>query len=127
MLPKRARRDKGVQGMGISKIAYGSILLACSTAAAASSEKNAVKAVMKAVKVGGDLVSTFPAAISSKEAASLQRVAKCSALNLMKQKGGHWTVVWDCGSKGALGMRVEVTGGQVTSISTMAIGSGPDR
>jgi hypothetical protein len=39
----------------------------------------------------------------------------------MKQKEGYYTVVWDCGSKGALGMEVVVTTGVVTSVSTMEI------
>jgi hypothetical protein len=39
----------------------------------------------------------------------------------MKQPEGHYTVVWDCGSKGALGMEVEVNDKKVSSISTMEV------
>jgi hypothetical protein len=95
-------------------------------ALAATPDKEAVKAVIKAVKQGEDLATAYPGAISAMETASLQRVSKCSALNLMKQKGGYYTVVWDCGSKGALGMKVVVTKGQVASISTMPIGIQPN-
>lgn len=91
------------------------------TALLAQSEKDAVKAVINAVKQGNDLGTIFPGAITAKEIASLKRVAKCAALNLMKQKAGDYTVVWDCGSKGALGMRVTVDQGKVTTISTMEV------
>jgi len=97
------------------------LLVASASDAAASPERDAVKAVIDAVKQGEDLSIAFPGAISRQEMASLQRVEKCAALNLMKQKGGHYTVVWDCGSKGVLGMSVEVTDNKVTSVSTMEV------
>ena len=96
-------------------------MAALSSPAVASPDRDSVKSVIKAVKKGEDLGAAFPGAISAREMASLQRVSRCRALNLMKQRGGHYTVVWDCGSKGALGLRVEVTDGKVTSISTMEI------
>ena len=103
------------------------LALACSSSLlAANPDKDAAKAVIAAVKQGADLMSKFPGAIDATQAASLQRVTKCSALNLMKQQGGYYTVVWDCGSKGALGMRVVVAAGKVTSISTMEIGMRPN-
>ena len=94
--------------------------------AAAGPERDAVKAVIRAVEQGEDLGAAFPGAISARETASLRRVSRCAAPNLMKQPGGHYTMVWDCGSKGALGMRVELIDGKVTSISTIAIGIGPN-
>ena len=102
------------------------VLAASSSPLWAGPEKDAVKAVVKAVKQGQDLEAAFPGAISSREVASLRRVSRCSAVNLMKQPAGHYTIVWDCGSKGALGMRVEMAAGKVTSISTMAIGAAPN-
>jgi hypothetical protein len=44
----------------------------------------------------------------------------------MKQEKGRYTMVWDCGSKGALGMEVKVTGDRVTSVSTMDLVSRPN-
>jgi hypothetical protein len=102
-------------------VMVGMILATLATAVAASPEKDAVKAVIKAVEQGEDLSTAFPGAITARESASLQRVSKCAALNLMKHKEGYYTVVWDCGSKGALGMEVVVTAGVVTSVSTMEI------
>lgn len=102
----------------------GLVIATFPTALLASPNKNAVKAVIKAVKQGDDLSVAFPTAITATEIASLKRVAKCSALNLMKQKGGYYTVVWDCGSKGALRMKVVVSQSSVTSISTAEVGMG---
>jgi hypothetical protein len=96
------------------------------TSAAASPEKDAVKAVIKSIKHGDDLSALYPGAISPREEASFRRVAKCDAINLMKQPGGDFTVVWDCGSKGALGMRVVIQDGRVSSISTLDIGMRPN-
>lgn len=104
----------------------GLILATFPTALSANPEKDAVKAVIKAVKQGDDLGAAYPGVITTNEIASLQRVTKCSALNLMKQKAGYYTVVWDCGSKGALGMRVAVSDGKVAAISTMEIGMQPN-
>ena len=104
----------------------GIVLAASPAALAANPDKDAVKAVIKAVKQGEDLAAAFAGAIKPTEIASLQRVATCSARNLMKQAGGYDTVVWDCGSKGALGMRVVAAQGRVTSISTMEIGMRPN-
>ena len=101
-------------------------LASSSASIAANPDKDAAKAVIAAVKQGADLTLKFPGAIDATQAASLQRVTKCSALNLMKQQGGYYTVVWDCGSKGAVGMRVVVAAGKVTSISTMEIGMQPN-
>ena len=106
----------------VAALALGS----STTSIAANPDKDAAKAVIAAVKQGADLMSKFLGAIDATQAASLQRVTKCSALNLMKQQGGYYTVVWDCGSKGALGMRVVVASGNVTSISTMEIGMRPN-
>lgn len=112
--------------MGKTFALAGLILAAVPAASFANPEKDAAKAVIEAVKQGDDLGAAFPGAITTNEIASLQRVTKCSALNLMKQKSGYYTVVWDCGSKGALGMRVTVIGGKVASISTMEIGMQPN-
>jgi hypothetical protein len=90
------------------------------------SEKDAVKSVIKAVKAGSDLSAAFPGAITAAEVASLKRVVKCYPMNLMKQEGGYYTVVWDCGSSGALGMKVVVSGSTVASISTMEVGRRPN-
>jgi hypothetical protein len=89
-----------------------SILLgALPFAASASPQEDSVKAVVKAIKRGEDLAAAFPSAISEREIESLRRVAKCSALNLMRQEKGRYTVVWNCGRKGALGMEVRVSDG----------------
>ena len=101
-------------------------LMALPSIAMANADKDAVKAVIKAVRASEDLTALYPDAIDSREIASLARVAKCSALNLMKQKSGYYTVVWDCGAKGALGMQVAVEGGIVTAISTMEVGMRPN-
>lgn len=107
-------------------VMVGAVLATSPAALAASPEKNAVKAVITAIKRGENLNAAFPGSTTARENASLQRVAKCSALNLMKQAGGYYTVVWDCGSKGALGMKVVVTDGKITSVSTMEIGMRPN-
>ena len=112
--------------MKLTVFVIGAVLAIVPAAAEARSDKDAAKAVIKAVKQGIDLSTTFPGAISAKEIASLQRVARCSAVNLMKQDDGYYTAVWDCGSKGALGMEVRVSGGSVTSISTMEVGVRPN-
>ena len=39
----------------------------------------------------------------------------------MKQKGGYYTVVWDCGSKGALAMTVMLTNGKISRVSTESV------
>lgn len=101
-------------------------LASSSSSLAANPDKDAARAVIAAVKQGADLMSEFPGAIDATEVASLRRVTKCSALNLMKQQGGYYTVVWDCGPNGALGMKVVVAAGKVTSISTMEIEMRPN-
>jgi len=95
-------------------------------AAAADAEKDAVKAVVKAVNHGDDLNAAFPGAVSAREIASLKRVAKCMAQNLMRQAPGRYTVVWVCGQQ-ALGMEVLLTDGRVTSVTTMEVVSRPNR
>jgi len=106
---------------------FAGILLAVSMpAVAANPEKDAVKALINSVKQGDDLTVFFPGAVSAKENASLQRVAKCSATNLMKQKGGYYTVVWDCGSKGALGMKVVLQDGKIGTVSTESLSMQPN-
>jgi len=96
-------------------------------ASAETGAKDAVKAVVKAVKQGDDLNAAFPGAVSAREAASLRRVSRCSAQNLMKQAEGRYTVVWVCGNGGALGMEVLLTGERVTSVKTMELVSRPTR
>jgi hypothetical protein len=100
-------------------VVIGLVLTFEPSAALAGPDKDAVKVVIGAVKQGKDLTKAFPGAINARQAASLQRVTNCTALNLMKQPEGYYTVVWDCGSQGALGMQVSVTDAMVTSISTM--------
>ena len=70
--------------MKLSTIMAGLLMSALSTAASAGPQEDAVKAVIKAVKRGDDLGAAFPGAISAREVASLRRVSKCTALNLMK-------------------------------------------
>jgi hypothetical protein len=103
------------------------ILVATPSALAANPQKDAVKALIKAIKRGEDLRVAYAGAISDREVASLSRVTKCDALNLMKQPGGEFTGVWDCGSKGALGMEVRLVADKITSISTMEVGMRPNR
>jgi hypothetical protein len=105
----------------------GALLAALPSVASANTEKDAVKAVIEAVSNGEDLNAAFPGAISAKEIASLRRVSKCTATNLMRQAKGRYTVVWVCGHDGALGMEVLVTGGRVASVSTMEVGRRPTR
>ena len=97
------------------------LLAISSPVAAANFEKDAVKALIKSVKQGDDLTIAYPSAVSARENASLKRVAKCSATNSMKQKGGYYTVVWDCGSKGALAMTVMLEDGKISRVSTESV------
>ncbi len=94
--------------------------------AAAASDKQAVRLFVKAVKQGQDLNAGFPGAVSPSEIASLSRVAKCDPLNLMKQEGGYYTLVWDCGSKGGLGMQVLLQGSRITNVSTFEVERRPN-
>ena len=112
--------------MKAATLMVGFLAAALSSPASAGPQEQAVKAVIKAVKRGEDLNAAFPGAVSAREIASLRRVSKCAALNLMKQEKGRYTVVWDCGSKGALGMQVIVTDAKVTSVSTMELTSRPN-
>jgi hypothetical protein len=112
--------------MKSATIMVGILMAALPSAASANPEEDAVKTVIKAVTHGEDLNAAFPGAISPREIASLQRVSKCTARNLMKQQKGHYTVVWDCGSRGALGMEVVVTDARVTSVTTMEVVRRPD-
>jgi hypothetical protein len=109
------------QSMKAAAVTASILLAALPTAASAGPNEEAVKAVIKTVKRGEDLGAAYPDAISAKETASLRRVSKCSAINLMKQERGRYTVVWNCGAKGALGMEVRVVDARVTSISTMEL------
>lgn len=102
-------------------MAAGILAAHLSSAASAAPQEEAVKAVVKAVKRGDDLGAAYPGAISAREIASLGRVSKCSATNLRKQEEGRYTVVWNCGSKGALGMEVRVLEARITSISTFEV------
>lgn len=111
--------------MKAATIMAGILSAALASAAWAGPQEAAVKAVVKAVKRGEDLGAAFPGAISERESASLRRVSKCAAINLMKQDKGRYTVVWNCGPKGALGMEVRVADGRVTSISTMEVMTRP--
>lgn len=95
-------------------------------AASAGPQEEAVKAVVKAVKRGEDLGAAFPGALSERDIASLRRVSGCSAINLMKQEKGRYTLIWNCGRKGALGMEVRVADAKVTSISTMEVVARPN-
>jgi hypothetical protein len=99
----------------------GAVLAALPSVASADAQKDAVKAVVNAIKHGEDLNTTFPGAVSARETASLRRLSKCAATNLMRQAKGRYTVVWVCGREGALGMEVLVTDGRVTSVSTMEV------
>lgn len=92
-----------------------------SPASAGPQEEAAVKGVVKAVKRGEDLGAAYPGAISAREIASLRRVSKCSATNLMRQEEGRYTIVWNCGSKGTLGMEVRVDEARITSVSTFEV------
>lgn len=112
--------------MKSATIVIGLLMAALPSAASANPEEDAVKAVIKAVTHGEDLNTAFPGAISPREIASLQRVSKCTARDLMKQQKGRYTVVWDCGSKSALGMEVLVTDARVTSVTTMELVRRPD-
>ncbi|MBV8687120.1 MAG: hypothetical protein JOZ90_01120 [Alphaproteobacteria bacterium] len=103
----------------------GAVLLAAPSAASANAEADAVKAVVKAVAHGEDMAAAFPGAVTPREAASLRRLAKCAAHNLMRQAKGRYTVVWVCGHAGALGMEVVVTDGRVSSVSTMEVVARP--
>lgn len=107
--------------MKAAAIMAGILAATLSSAASAGQQEEAVKGVVKAVKRGGDLGAAFPGAISAREIASLRRVSKCSATNLMRQEEGRYTVVWNCGSKGALGMEVRVGEARITSISTFEV------
>jgi hypothetical protein len=111
----------GVRTLKPATIGAAILLASFSAAAAAGPQEDAVKAVIKAVKSGEDLGAAFPGAISPSEVQSLRRVAKCAAANLMRQEKGRYTVVWNCGSKGALGMEVVLVGTKVTSVSTMEV------
>ena len=102
-------------------VMVGMLSMTLCPAASAGPHEEAVKAVVKAVKRGDDLGAAFPGAISTREIASLRRVAKCSALNLMRQEQGRYTLVWNCGSRGALGMEVRVGEGGITSVSTFEV------
>ncbi len=94
--------------------------------AAAASDKHAVRLFIKAVKQGQDLNAGFPGAVSPSEIASLRRVAECNALTLMKQEGGYFTVVWDCGSKGGLGMQVILEDSRIANVSTFEVERRPN-
>ncbi|HYJ83317.1 MAG TPA: hypothetical protein VEW26_10810 [Allosphingosinicella sp.] len=107
--------------MKAATIGAAILLTALPSAAAAGPQEDAVKAVIKAVKSGEDLSAAFPGAISQKEVESLRRVSKCAAVNLMRQAKGRYTVIWNCGSKGALGMEVMLVGANVTSVTTMEV------
>ena len=107
--------------MKAAALMAGLMAAALSSPASAGPQEEAVKAVIKAVKRGEDLGAAFPGAISAREVASLRRVSKCAATHLMKQERGRYTLVWNCGSKGALGMEVMVTDARVTSISTFEV------
>ena len=107
--------------MRIGIVLAGLFLAASPTALAAKSDKIAVRELISAIKRGEDLSAAYPSALSEREIASLRRVAKCQATNLMKQESGRFTVVWVCGLKGALGMEVLVRDGKVTSVSTFEV------
>ena len=102
------------------------LLASASGATAANPEKDAVKSLIKAVKAGTDLTIAFPGAVSLRENASLRRVASCSATNLMKQRVGYYTVVWDCSSAGALAMKVLLKGGKIAAVTTEAVSMQPN-
>ena len=104
--------------MNWALVTYAGLLAVSSPLAAADVEKAAVKALIKSVKQGEDLTIAYPGAVSARENASLSRVAKCSANGLRKQKGGHYTVLWDCGSKGVLAMTVTLTDGKISMVVT---------
>lgn len=99
----------------------GIILAILPSASSANPQEDAVKAVIKAIAQGEDLNAAFPGAIKADEIATLHRLARCTAHNLMKQAKGDYTVVWACGGKVALGMEVLLTGDRVASVSTMEV------
>jgi hypothetical protein len=88
---------------------------------AAGPQEDAVKRVIDAVRHGDDLRTAFPGATAAGEIAWLQRLAGCTANNLMRQSKGHYTVVWYCGSTLARGMEVVLANGRVASITTMEV------
>lgn len=90
----------------------------------ASPDTDAAKVFIKSVKQGDDLVSGYPAVVSEREAASLARVRKCDAVNLMKQPSGDYTVVWQCGGA-ALGMRLTISGGKLAHVETFEVVARP--
>ncbi len=104
----------------------GVLLIVSVPAAAANPEKDAVKTFIKSVKQGADLVAAYPGAVSAKESASLRRVASCTATNLMKQSGGYFTTVWNCGSKGALGMKVTLQDARISRVETFSLEARPN-
>jgi hypothetical protein len=95
------------------------LLLAPATAWA-SSESDAAKAFIKSVNKGENLETAYPGVVTKREAASLARVRNCSANNLMKQPSGEYTVVWQC-SGGALGMRMEMIDGKLSTVQTFEV------
>ena len=94
-------------------------------AAWASPDTDAAKAFIKAVKHGDNLISGYPGVVSEREAASLDRVRECDAVNLMKQASGEYTVVWECGG-GALGMRMTVSDGKLAHVETFEVAARPN-
>jgi hypothetical protein len=96
----------------------GLILAALLSASSANPQEDAVTAVVMAINKGDDLNAAFPGAISAQELPTLQRLSKCTAHNLMRQRKGDYTVVWVCDRKTELGMEVLLTDNKVTSIST---------
>ena len=92
--------------------------------ASANPDTDTAKAFIKSVKHGDDLVARYPGVVSEREAASLARVQKCDAVNLMKQPSGDYTVVWQCGGA-ALGMRLTVGGGKLAHVETFEVVARP--
>jgi len=93
--------------------------------ACASPDSDAAKAFIKSVKHGDDLAAGYPGVVSEREAASLARIRKCAAVNLMKQPSGDYTIVWDCGGGGALGMRMWISDGKLARVETFEVVARP--
>jgi len=107
--------------MKAATVIAGILTAALSSSASAGPQEDLVKAVVEAVKSGADLAAAFPGAVSDREIASLRRVSKCSARKPMKQEPGRYTILWNCGSKGMLGMEVRLVEARIASISTFEV------
>ena len=84
----------------------------------AASDRTAVDAFSKAVKKGNDIQAQFPGLITSADAATLRSVAKCRSQSPFRQKKGRYSIVFDCGPRGAVFAIIAVSDGRLVSIET---------